>query len=315
MAGLERVFEVFDVEPGVKDPAEPRALPQPLRGELRLEGVGFGYAPDRPALHDVDLTIPPGTCLALVGPSGHGKTTLVKLLARFYDVERGRILLDGIDLRAIALGDLRAAMGFVSQEIVVFSGSVRENIAYGSLRPLRRVTEEEIVAAARAAQAWEFIERLPRGLDTTVGERGVRLSAGQRQRIALARLFLRNPRILLLDEPTSALDSVSEALFQDALEHLMAGRTSVIVAHRLSTIRNADRIGVVRDGRIVELGTHDELLAQGGVYAELYEKQQLLETDNGKNDQSADGDAPADETAETPAGDLDSDSASRPLGW
>ena len=276
IAGLERVFQFFDVEPDVPSPTDPVTLPDPVQGGMEIKNVSFQYRADRDwALKKLSLKIEPGEVLALVGPSGHGKSTIVKLLARFYDVNEGEILLDGVDIRKLAEHDLRSAIGLVSQETVIFSGTVGMNIAYGAPYPIRHVEREAILEAAKMAHAWEFIERLPEGLDTPIGERGVRLSAGQRQRIALARLFLRNPPVLLLDEATSALDSVSEQLVQDALEHLMEGRTSVVVAHRLATIRHAHRIAVIRNGEIAELGNHEELLERRGIYAELHQKQIL----------------------------------------
>jgi subfamily B ATP-binding cassette protein MsbA len=233
--------------------------------------VGFRYqaGQEPPTLHDISLHAAPGEIVALVGPSGAGKTTLVSLLPRFWDVESGRILLDGVDLRELRLADLRRAVGIVPQEPVLFSGTIRENIAYG--RP--DADEPAIRAAAVAAHAAEFIERLPQGYETVVGERGVKLSGGQRQRIAIARAILKDPAVLILDEATSSLDSESERLIEDALERLLVGRTTFIIAHRLGTVRRADRLVVLDHGRVVEEGTHDELLARGGLYARLYRTQ------------------------------------------
>lgn len=272
LAGVERVFQLMDVAPDVVDRPGAAPLARPVRGLISLHDVHFHYVEGHPVIRGITLDIPAGTTLALVGTSGHGKSTLIKLMARLYDVRSGRISLDGRDVRDIPLGDLRSVVGMVAQETVIFSGSVRDNIAYGALGATHRVPEQALIEAAQAAHAWEFIERLPLGLDTTLGERGVKLSAGQRQRIALARLFLRNPPVLLLDEATSALDTVSERLVQDALEHLMSGRTCVVIAHRLSTILHAHRIAVIHEGRVAEMGTHAELLASNGLYTRLHQQ-------------------------------------------
>jgi subfamily B ATP-binding cassette protein MsbA len=248
-----------------------------VRGAVQLDRVSFAYGPDLPGtLHDVSLRMAPGEVVALVGPSGAGKTTIASLIPRFWDVTAGRITLDGSDVRSLRLADLRQAVGMVPQDPALFSGTIRENIAYA-----REASDDEVIAAARAAHAWEFIERLPDGLDTRVGERGVKLSGGQRQRIAIARVFLKNPAVVVLDEATSSLDSESERLVEAAMEDLLRGRTTLIIAHRLSTVRRADRVVVLDRGRVVEEGTHAELLAEGGVYARLYEVQFGFERESG----------------------------------
>lgn len=266
-----RVFELLDSVASVREPIHPVQLLQAVRGAVSFEQVSFAYAADLPpVIRDVTLVITPGEVVALVGRSGAGKTTLSSLLPRFWDVSDGRITLDGVDVRALSLATLRSAIGIVPQEPVLFSGTIRDNIAYA--RP--DATDDDILHAARAAHAWEFIERLPEQWQTRVGERGVKLSGGQRQRIAIARVFLRDPAVVVLDEATSSLDTESEQLVEAALERLLQGRTTLIIAHRLSTVRRADRVVVMDNGAIVETGRHDELVARdGGLYARLYNGQ------------------------------------------
>jgi ATP-binding cassette subfamily B protein len=263
----ERLVELLGATDTVRDPDHPVALPRPLRGEIAFEDVGFAY-PTRPGaavLGGIGLHIRPGETVALVGPSGAGKTTILQLILRFYDPEAGRITLDGIDLRDMARADFRGAMALVPQDPVIFSTSARENIRFG--RP--DATDAEVEAAARAAAAHDFIAGLPDGYATVLGERGMLLSGGQRQRIAIARAILRDAPVLLLDEATSALDAESERAVQAAVERLAEGRTTIVVAHRLATVKRADRIVVLDRGRIVAQGTHDSLVAEGGLYARL----------------------------------------------
>jgi ATP-binding cassette subfamily B protein/subfamily B ATP-binding cassette protein MsbA len=266
-ANADRVLEILDMPPDVRD--APDARPRTLRGHVRYEQVTFGYEPGRPVLEAVSLDVEPGQVVAIVGPTGAGKSTLFNLLVRFFDPWTGRVTVDGHDVRAIQLRSLRQQVAVVLQEPFIFPLSIADNIAYG--RP--DATREEIVAAAVAANADRFIERLPEGYDTVVGERGATLSGGEKQRLSIARALVKNAPILVLDEPTSALDARTESLLLDALDRLMKGRTTLIIAHRLSTIRRADRIVVVDDGGIVEEGRHAELLARGGLYATLYRQQ------------------------------------------
>ena len=267
IGAARRVFDLLDTKPTIADPLTPLPLPSTVRGDVRVSGVTFRYGDELPdVLHDVTFGIAPGEVVALVGPSGAGKTTIASLLPRFWDVQRGSVSLEGIDVRSLALGDLRGAIGIVPQEPALFSGTVRDNIAYA--RP--GATDAEVDAAARAAHASEFIERLPERMSTRVGERGVKLSGGQRQRIAIARVFLKNPALVILDEATSSLDTESEQLVEAAMEELLRGRSTLIIAHRLSTVRRADRVIVLEGGVIVEEGSHAELIASGGLYSRLH---------------------------------------------
>ena len=271
IAGFRRYTELLDTEPDVTD--APDAVPAPpLRGEIRYEGVRFGYGPGKPVLDGIDLHVAAGSTVAFVGPSGAGKTTLCSLLPRFYDVQAGRITIDGMDIRAMTLASLRAQIGIVQQDVFLFAGTLRENIAYGRLG----ASEAEIRQAARQARLEELIAQLPEGLDTVVGERGVKLSGGQKQRLAIARIFLKNPPILILDEATSALDTETERAIQQSLAELAKGRTTLVIAHRLATIRNADRIVVVDGNGIVAQGRHEDLVAQPGLYQRLTAAQEGL---------------------------------------
>ena len=271
MAGFKRFVELMRVEPAVRD--APDAVPMaPARGDIVVDDVSFHYNDGEVVLDHISLHIPKGETVAVVGPSGGGKSTLCQLIPRFYDVTEGRILVDGQDVRAVTQRSLRQNIGIVQQDVFLFSGTIYDNIRYG--RP--EATREEIVAAAKKAEIYDDIMAMPNGFDTNVGERGVMLSGGQKQRVSIARIFLKNPPILILDEATSALDSVTEAHIQSAFDELARGRTTLIIAHRLSTIRNAHRMLVVDDNRIVEEGTHEQLLAAGGEYARLYHAQQRV---------------------------------------
>ncbi|MEG2025184.1 MAG: ABC transporter ATP-binding protein [Gordonibacter sp.] len=277
-AGFRRFMEVLVERPDIRNRADALPLAQTeearhgdalVRGEVRYQGVDFSYDGEAAVLRGLDLTIPAGATVALVGPSGGGKTTTCSLLPRFYEVDAGSVEIDGIDVRDVTVETLRDAIGIVQQDVYLFGGTVRENIAYG--KP--DATDEEIEIAARRANIHAFVQTLPHGFDTLVGERGARLSGGQKQRVAIARVFLRDPCILILDEATSALDNESERAIQASLEELSVGRTTLVIAHRLSTIRSADLIAVVEGGRVVEQGTHDELLVLAGTYARYYEMQ------------------------------------------
>src|SRR4051794_15099848 len=265
MAALDKIFELLDEEPDIADPPDAEELPR-VRGEITFDDVTFSYGGEAPALDHVSLVVPPGQTLALVGATGAGKSTLAKLVARFYDPDEGRVLIDGHDLRSVTERSLRSQLGIVPQESFLFSGTIRDNIAFG--RP--DASDEEVQAAAQAVGAHDFIERLSEGYDTEVGERGGHLSAGQRQLVAFARAAAADPRILILDEATSNVDVHTESRIEQGLRRLLAGRTAIVIAHRLSTIRNAGRIVVLHGGRIVDEGTHDELIEAGGAYARLY---------------------------------------------
>jgi ATP-binding cassette subfamily B protein len=267
VAGGTRIFEVLDAVPDVREPEHPLPLPAG-GGAVRLEGVSFAYEPDaRPVLDGVDLDVPAGRSVALIGPTGSGKTTLTQLIPRFYDATAGRVLVDGADVRDLRLDELRRAVGVVSQDPFLFSTTVRENIAYG--RP--EATDEEVRRAARMAQAEAFIDALPDGFDTVVGERGYTLSGGQRQRVAIARALVTDPRILILDEATASVDASTEREIQAALRAVMAGRTTLVIAHRLSTLALADELVVLEEGRVVAQGTHDELYDTSDVYREIHD--------------------------------------------
>lgn len=272
MAGFDRVAELLSEEPDVKSPPTPIPLPEDLQGHLGFHQVSFSYEDGEQVLADINLDIPASHVVALVGPTGVGKSTLVSLIPRFYDVKEGTITLDGIDIRNLDVEELRKNISIVLQDVFLFHGSVRDNILFGKPEAM----DEEIIEAAKVANAHEFIQKLPDGYNTVIGERGVKLSGGQRQRISIARAVLKNTPILILDEATSSVDTETELLIQQALERLMAGRTTIIIAHRLSTIRNADKIVVLEGKRIVEQGSHEELLKNQGLYERLYTVQEKL---------------------------------------
>jgi subfamily B ATP-binding cassette protein MsbA len=267
MASVKRVFEVVDIQPTIKDEKNATPLPK-VQGKVEFQNISFAYEEEE-VLKNIDLSVEPGEIIALVGRTGAGKSTLMTLLLRFYDPSSGRITVDGYEIKEVKLESLRNQIAVVPQEISLFRGTIKDNIAYGR----SNAKEEEIIAAAKLANAHNFIENLPMKYETQVGERGTKLSGGERQRVAIARAILRDPRILILDEATSSLDAETEALIREALERLMKGRTTFIIAHRLYTIEKADRIIVIDDGKIVETGPHAELLAKGGLYKRLYEIQ------------------------------------------
>lgn len=268
MAAADRIFAVLDEAPEVRDPGAGRAIGR-ARGQVEFEHVHFAYLPGEPVLQDVSLRVEPGEMIALVGSSGSGKSTLIDMIPGFHLPDQGRVLIDGLDIRDLNLGALRRNMGIVTQEVILFHDTVFNNIAYG----LKDTPPEAVQAAARAANAAEFIERLPDGYQTVIGDRGLKLSGGQRQRLSIARAILKNPAILLLDEATSALDTESEQLVQEAVDRLVRHRTTIVIAHRLSTIQNVNRIYLLEGGRVMQVGTHAQLLAAGGRYRELYTMQ------------------------------------------
>jgi ATP-binding cassette, subfamily B, multidrug efflux pump len=268
LAAAERVFDLLDREPDIQD--APNAVEmKPIHGEVRFDQVSFSYRDGTPVLQEVSFTAQPSQTIAVVGPTGAGKTTLVSLIARFYEVSSGQVIIDGQDVRSVQQRSLRKQMGIVTQDPFLFSGTLMENIRYGRLN----ASDEEVYEAAKVSNADEFIRRLPKGYETEVGQRGGLLSQGQRQLIAIARAVLADPRILIMDEATASVDTRTEVLIQTALKKLLQGRTSFVIAHRLSTIRSADQVLVIDDGRIVERGTHHELIEKGGLYAELYNRQ------------------------------------------
>ncbi len=268
MAASERIFDILDTKPKVVESPNAIEMP-PIIGYVNYDNVSFGYDEGKYVINDISFSTEPGQTIAIVGPTGAGKTTIVNLLIRLYDPQEGTISIDGYDIRKVKIHSLRRQMGIVLQDSFLFSGTIKENIRYGRLD----ATDDEIVQAAEAVSAHRFISQLPDGYDTQVGERGTRLSVGQRQLVSFARALLANPRILILDEATSSVDAYTEMLIQKALEKLLKNRTSFVIAHRLSTIINADKLLVIDEGRIVETGTHAELLEKGGLYQKLYNMQ------------------------------------------
>lgn len=272
MAGFERVAEILIEEPEITNPVHPPMQPEQVRGDIRFEHVSFGYNENELVLKDINLEIPAGSSVALVGPTGVGKTTLASLLPRFYDVKSGAVTIDDIDVRDWDLDRLHESISMVLQDVFLFHGSIRDNILFGK----SDATEEEVLRAAQIANVDEFVAKMPEGLDTLIGERGVKLSGGQKQRISIARAVLKDSPILILDEATSSIDTETEALIQQALQRLITGRTTMIIAHRLSTVRNVDKIVALEGNTITEMGTHDELLKQQGLYYKLFTVQQRL---------------------------------------
>ena len=271
LASAERVFEVLDTESDVKDAEKPVPIPR-IEGRVEFKNVTFGYEPHKPVLKEMSFNVAPGEMIGLVGQSGAGKSTTINLICRFYEVQEGEILIDGVNIRQIAQKDLRSQIGVVLQEPFLFSGSIYENIAFA--RP--GATREEVMAAAKAANAHDFIIQKPDGYDTQVGERGQTLSGGERQRVSIARAILHNPRILILDEATASVDTDTERQIQDAIARLVRGRTTFAIAHRLSTLRNATRLVVLKDGKVAEVGTHEELIEKKGEFHRLVKAQQDL---------------------------------------
>ncbi|MDD4578235.1 MAG: ATP-binding cassette domain-containing protein, partial [Anaerolineaceae bacterium] len=272
LAGFERIADILTVTPEIASPENPHVFNEPILGGIRFEAVNFHYVEGESVLKDINLEIPAGDTIALIGPTGVGKTTLVSLIPRFYDVISGSVSIDGVDVREIDLDQLHQSISMVLQDVYLFHGSIRENILFG--KP--DATEEEMIRAAEIANASEFIDRMPNGYDTLIGERGVKLSGGQKQRLSIARAVLKDSPILILDEATSSVDTETELLIQQALDRLIRGRTTIIIAHRLSTVRNADKIVALEGNRIVEAGTHGELLEEKGLYYKLYNAQQQL---------------------------------------